>query len=195
MSQYNPQIHNRRSMRLKGYDYSRAGLYFVTICCQDRAKRFGKIENGEMILNEFGQIAFDEWIKLSERFPNFELDTFQIMPDHMHGIISLTNKCVVGAGVNPAPTDIQNDSAGATLAVAPAGSIAHHESVPPSISDIIGAYKSLVANGCLKIYKSRNEIMGKIWQRNYHEHIIRTNIAYHNISRYIKNNPANWKGN
>src|SRR5665647_890283 len=84
---YNPQIHHRRSIRLKGYDYSQAGAYFITICCQDRECRFGKIENDEMILNEYGTIAYNEWNKLSDRLSNFELDVFQIMPNHMHGII------------------------------------------------------------------------------------------------------------
>lgn len=90
MNKYNPNIHHRRSIRLKGYDYSQAGLYFITICCQGRICRFGYVEKGEMILNEYGKIAYDEWIKLSERFKNFELDVFQIMPNHIHGIIALT---------------------------------------------------------------------------------------------------------
>lgn len=79
---YNPAIHHRKSIRLKGYDYSQAGAYFITICCHNRICRFGNIENKKMILNELGQIAFDEWIKLPERFLNFELDVFQIMPNH-----------------------------------------------------------------------------------------------------------------
>ena len=98
-----PQYHQRRTIRLKGYDYSQEGLYFITICCNRWGNNmrfpFGNIENREMKLNQFGQIAFDEWVKLSERFPNFELDVFQIMPDHLHGIISLNN---VGAGFTPA---------------------------------------------------------------------------------------------
>ena len=95
MNKYNPNIHHRRSIRLKGYDYSQAGAYFITICCDYRICRFGEIVDNEMILNEFGQIAYDEWIKLSERFINFDLDVFQIMPNHMHGIIVLNN--AVGA--------------------------------------------------------------------------------------------------
>jgi putative transposase len=86
---YNPNKHHRRSIRLKGYDYSQEGLYFITICCQHRIWRFGEVINGEMLLNELGEIAYNEWIKLTERFPNFELDVFQIMPNHMHGIIVL----------------------------------------------------------------------------------------------------------
>ncbi len=161
---YNPKIHHRRSIRLKGYDYSQAGAYFITICCKDMKCIFGKIENSEMILNEFGQIAFDEWIKLSERFANFEWDLFQIMPNHMHGILVLIE--------NPEPT---------------------------TMGDIMGAYKSIVANECLKIWKSRwtgagpVPIMGKLWHRNLYEHIIRNEYSYQNISNYITNNPKNWK--
>ena len=109
---YNPQIHHRRSIRLKGYDYSQAGLYFVTICCDDRKHRFGKIDVGagltpaQMKLNEFGMVAYNEWAKLRERFPNFELDVFQIMPNHMHGIIVLND--IVVAGFTPAQNDGDN---------------------------------------------------------------------------------------
>src|SRR5437773_396353 len=91
---YNSEIHHRRSIRLRGYDYSRAGLYFITICTKDRECLFGKIADGEMVLNDAGKIAFDEWMKLPERFPNFDLDVFQIMPNHIHGIIVLND--VVG---------------------------------------------------------------------------------------------------
>ncbi len=179
---YNPKVHHRRSIRLKGYDYSREGLYFITICCQDRICRFGYIENDGMHLNEFGQIAYDEWMKLNERFNNMQIDVFQIMPNHMHGIISLHTP-TVGAGFTPAQNAGQpqiND--GQPRGVA-----------PTSVSDIVGAYKSLVANGCLEIYKSKNETMGKLWQRNYYDHIIRNEKSYHKIADYIMNNPANWE--
>jgi putative transposase len=183
---HNPNIHYRRSIRLKEYDYAQAGLYFITICCQDRICRFGTVENGEMILNENGQIANDEWVKLSERFPNFELDTFQIMPNHMHGII-LLNDLPVGAGFTPAQNDLnaQNDGQ-------PNDDIRATARIAPTVSDIVGAYKSLVANGCLDIYKSKNETMGKLWQRNYYEHIIRNEKSYLTISDYIIKNPAKW---
>ncbi len=147
MNKYNPHIHHRRSIRLKGYDYSQAGLYFITICCQDRICRFGHIENGE-ILNTYGKIAYDEWAKLPERFfPNFEMDAFQIMPNHMlrHYIIKRYDR---RGRITPAENDAENQND-------------------------VGAYKSLVAKGCLHIYKMNNEIMGKLWQRNYYEHIIR----------------------
>ena len=192
---YNPNIHHRRSIRLKGYDYSQAGAYFITICCKDRKCRFGKIVVGASVmeLNECGQIAYDEWLKLSERFSNFELDVFQIMPNHMHGIIVLND--IVGATLavvqNAVVQNVPNgiialNDVGATARVAPTTTNA-------TIGDIVGAYKSLVANGCLDIYKTKNETMGKLWQRNYYEHIIRNEQSYQTISDYIINNPAKWK--
>ena len=193
---YNPNIHHRKSIRLKGYDYSQPGLYFITVCCEDRECRFGKIENNKMVLNENGNIAYNEWIKLSERFPNCELDVFQIMPNHMHGIISLNN---VGAGFTPAITPAINDN-GQPQGLPPQNIMGNDKKAGASpapatittVGKIVGAYKSLVANECLKIYKSKNEIMRKLWQRNYHEHIIRNEQSYQNISDYIINNPAKW---
>ncbi len=132
-----------------------------------------------MVLNDFGRIAYNEWIKLPQRFSNVELDVFQIMPNHMHGIIVLSENIV-----------------GATLAVAQKTSMEN-----TTIGDIVGAYKSLVANSCLGSFKYSIEMgvtpeyekMGKLWQRNYHEHIIRDERSYQNISNYIMNNPAKWK--
>ena len=232
---YNPQIHHRRSIRLKGYDYSQVGLYFITICCKDRKYRFGKIENDKMTLNEYGMIAYNEWIKLTERFSNFELDVFQIMPNHMHAIIALNN---VGAGFTPTqnndvctgftPTHNKPVRAGFTPALYSALYSAQNNDeiygqspngqpqmplhltdndnratarVAPTIGDIIGAYKSLVANECLKIWKTKwvgatpAPKMGKLWQTNYHEHIIRNQQSYQKISEYIVNNPAKWLEN
>jgi len=82
---YNPQIHHWRVSRLKGYDYSQVGLYFITIFCQHRIYRFSKIKNDEMVLNKNGTIAYDGWVKLPERFKNSELVVFQIMPNYLKG--------------------------------------------------------------------------------------------------------------
>jgi REP element-mobilizing transposase RayT len=148
--------------------------------------RFGKVENNEMVLNEYGLIAQNEWGKLPERFPNFDLDVFQIMPNHMHGIIALNG--FVGAGFTPA----QNN--GQPQGIAPTDDNINRAEVnpAPTIGHIVGAYKSLVANECLKIYKSNNEMMGKLWQRNYYEHIIKNESSYKTISEYIINNPQEW---
>ena len=198
---FNPKIHHRRSIRLKGYDYSQAGLYFITICVQDRKCLFGKIETNEMMLNDFGIVANEQWEKLTERFTNFELDVFQIMPNHIHGIILLTEN--VGAGLasaqntNEPPVRNENINDDKRAGVNPAPT-------NKTIGDIVGAYKSLVANECLEIHKrywarvnlatTKIPIMGKLWQRNYYENIIPDEQSYQNISAYIINNPKNWKG-
>jgi putative transposase len=77
-------MYNRRSIRLKGYDYSKSGLYFITICCQDRFCMFDHIENGVMKLNPLGNIAKEQWVILQGRFANFDLDVFKIIPNHIH---------------------------------------------------------------------------------------------------------------
>ncbi|HRG21518.1 MAG TPA: hypothetical protein PLQ57_10825, partial [Saprospiraceae bacterium] len=144
MNKYNPKIHHRRSIRLKGYDYSQAGLYFITICCQDRIHRFGYVENGNMVLNEFGQIAHDEWLKLPQRFPNFLLDVFQIMPDHMHGIIAIYTTTAAGATLAVGPNDAvasndavaPNDAVGPNDAVAPNDAVGPNDAVAPN--DAVG---------------------------------------------------------
>ncbi|RNL51009.1 transposase [Pedobacter jejuensis] len=185
---YNPLIHHRRSIRLKGYDYSKSGAYFITICCEDRIHRFGRVVNHEMVLNPFGVIAYKQWIKLSERFSNFELDVFQIMPNHFHGIIVLKDV------IQP----VEETAVGATLAVAQNDEddkenlMRATARVAPTIADIVGAYKSIVSNECLKICKAQNKSMGKLWQRNYYEHVIKDERAYNNISNYIINNPIKW---
>jgi REP element-mobilizing transposase RayT len=88
---YNPDIHHRRNIRLKGYDYSQAGLYFVTICVQNRHCLFGKITDNKMILNEYGKIAYNEWLKTPNIRSNIQLDVFIVMPNHIHGIIVITD--------------------------------------------------------------------------------------------------------
>ncbi len=250
---FNPHIHHRRSIRLKGYDYSQAGAYFITICCHDGECRFGKIIHpGQMELNAYGIIAYNEWIKLSDRFSNFKSDVFQIMPNHIHAIIILKGNenqspqvgvtlavtplgttesidPVVTLAVTPLGTTESIDPV-VTLAVTPVGTtesidrvvtlavtpVGTTESidpvvtptvtpllttpkmeratarVAPTVGNIVGAYKSLVAKACLEVYKSNNGDMGKLWQRNFHEHIIRNEESYQNIADYIISNPVNW---
>jgi len=98
MKQYDPNIHHRRSIRLKGYDYSQMGVYFITICCQDRTCLFGDVVDGEMVLNEYGRIALEEWIKTTTIRPNVELREFVIMPNHIHAIIRF-----IGEGESHSP--------------------------------------------------------------------------------------------
>lgn len=107
MNKYNPNIHHRRSIRLKGYDYAQAGLYFITICCQNRACLFGDVVDGKMILNDAGKIANDCWLEIPNHFPNEVLHEYIVMPNHIHGIIEF-----VGANnYSPHNTDV-NDNYG-----------------------------------------------------------------------------------
>ncbi len=97
-----PEKHHRRSIRLKGYDYSRAGAYFVTICTQNRECLFGDIVDGEMMLNKNGEIVESVWNDLPNHYAHVELDYHIIMPNHIHGII-----IIVGAGLKPTPPDTE----------------------------------------------------------------------------------------
>jgi REP element-mobilizing transposase RayT len=87
---YNPEIHHRRSIRLKGYDYSQAGLYFITACTQHRQCLFGRVAKGEMVMNDAGEMVTQQWHDLSNRFHQIELHEFIVMPNHCHGIIEIT---------------------------------------------------------------------------------------------------------
>ena len=95
---YDPNKHHRRSIRLRGYDYSQKGIYFVTACTQNREHLFGKIEKGEMQMNDAGQMVEFTWFDLPNHNPPIVLDEFVVMPDHVHGIILITD---IGAGLNP----------------------------------------------------------------------------------------------
>ena len=184
-SNYNPEIHHRRSIRLKGYDYSSQGAYFVTLCCENRQHRFGEISESQMELTPCGQIATEGMENLPTKFPAIEIGEYIIMPDHIHAIISIRTGNPRGC---PNNNGSSNDSNTSTTSDCP-------EENSPTIGQIIGAYTSLVANDCLKWHKEHNLQMGKFWQRNYYEHIIRDEQAYENISNYIRTNPERWQSN
>ncbi|MHB1481378.1 MAG: transposase [Bellilinea sp.] len=205
---------HRRSIRLPGYDYNQAGAYFTTLCTHNREHLFGEIVNGEMVLNEIGQIVHDQWLQIPARFIHVELDAFVVMPNHFHAIMIINHPEPVGAGLAPAQFDrtsqpsgqpqglplqtpAQNDQTGLQSGQ-PQGlplqtPAQNDQTARKTVGDIVGTYKSLVANECLKIYKSKNKTMGKIWQRNYYEHIIRDEKAYLEIAQYIFDNPAHWE--
>ena len=208
MMKFSPQIHNRRSIRLKGYDYAQEGAYYITIVCNNRIHRFGEIKeiaiNGsnmkdaDMILNEFGEIAYEKWVRLPARFPKVELDVFQIMPNHFHAII-LLNEQIKSTSVFHSTSIAKESTESPTIDIEHLPDAL--ETPNPVLGNIIGAYKSLVANDCLARFKSLitsgkispNEFMGKIWQRNFFEHIIRNEQSYRQISNYILDNPRKWQ--
>lgn len=190
MTKYNPYIHNRRSLRLKKYDYSKEGLYFITICVKYKECFFGKITNGKMTLTDTGKIANDYWFDIPKHFPNIALHEFVVMPNHIHGIIEIMeksdNKISIDANV------------GACHGVPLNGiydNISHNvpqytqfgKPIIDSISLIVNQYKSSVKRWC-----NINDYQYFQWQRNYYEHIIRDESSHQDISKYIINNPAKW---
>ncbi len=188
MNKYNPHIHHRRSIRLKGYDYSQAGLYFITICCQDRICRFGHIENGKMVLNHWGQIAHNEWAKTPEIRPNVELGEFIIMPNHIHGIIRLST---AGRGELHSPLLHSPDPSGECKTSDDSGVCKTPLRSPSqTVGAIVRGYKSSVTKQINMMGLFDTPI--QIWHRNYWEHIIRDEQSYQRISNYIINNPRKW---
>ena len=177
---YNPNIHHRKSIRLKGYDYTQAGLYFITICCQNRECLFGNIINGEMILNDAGNIAKECWLAIPNHFPNVVLHEFVIMPNHIHGIIELKTKSVGAENFPPHISMGVNDSMGA-----------NDDSPLRSPSKTIGSMVRGYKIGVTKWMRQNTDVYD-VWQRNYWEHIIRDEQSYQRISEYIINNPKNW---
>jgi REP element-mobilizing transposase RayT len=167
---------------LKGYDYSQAGMYFVTICVKKHICLFGKITNGKMMLNEYGQIAYNEWAKTSEIRPNVQLDAFIIMPNHIHGIIVITENDGGGRGVLHTPHASHLPNIIGCECNSPLRSPSN------TIGAMVRGYKSAVT-------KQLNQLgfIDSIWQRSYWEHVIRNQQSHQRIANYVFNNPANWE--
>jgi putative transposase len=177
---YNPQIHHRQSMRLKGYDYSKAGLYFITICTHNGINLYGNIENEKMILNNAGNIANDCWIEIPKHFPNAVLHNYVIMPNHVHGIIELIDKNGCG---NIDNAGIQNFE---TLQNPQPQQNQFQKIIPRSVGSIIRGFKI----GVTKWFRNNTDIH-TVWQHNFHERIIRSHDDYKRIKQYIIDNPKN----
>ncbi|MFZ5879981.1 MAG: transposase [Chloroflexota bacterium] len=174
MPTFDPNLHQRRSIRLRGYDYSQAGAYFVTIVTWRRETLFGDVVNGVMVLNDFGGIVREEWERTAFIRPRVVLGAFVIMPNHIHGILTFTDNVV-------------NDvNAGATRRVAPASSTTLQSG---SLGAVIGQFKSIVTK---RINGLQNVSGRPVWQRNYHERIIRDEGEMDRITRYIEANPSRW---
>jgi REP element-mobilizing transposase RayT len=179
-------LHYRHSIRLKEYDYRRNGLYFVTVCVQNMECVFGEISNGEMVLNEYGKIIQTVWNKLPQHYTNVQLGEFVVMPNHIHGIIVITDTDTpVGAGFKPAHLSCRFATVGAGW-----GERAGLNPAPThGLTEIVRALKTFSAR---QINKIRGTVGERLWQRNYYEHIIRNADEHHKIATYILNNPANW---
>jgi REP element-mobilizing transposase RayT len=166
---YNPDKHHRRSIRLRGFDYSQPGWYFVTMLCPNRECVFGEIKDGEMQKNIFGEIVNTEWLKTETLRVNVVLDEYVIMPNHFHGILGIVfqdeDKMVKHDTINPEFRLKSN-----------------------SLGSILGQFKSVVTKQINK--NGRPDFK---WHRNYYEHIIRDEKDMNRIRKYIIENPARWQ--
>ena len=171
----------RNSLRLSGYGYAQPGAYFVTMVTHQRESLFGDVVNGTMQLNEYGIIAKERWLAIPHHFPNVELGTFVIMPNHEHGIIIITDTGIVGA-----------QHAAPLQSLAPLQTQQSHASNPKSgsLSAIVRSYKSAVTK---RIHETDKFSPEKIWQRGFHDHIIRNEDEWRRIHLYIEANPSNWE--
>jgi putative transposase len=172
---YDPDKHHRHSIRLAGYDYSQHGAFYVTICSQGRRRLFGEIVDATMRLNDIDKIVAEQWYVIPERFPTIELDAFVVMPNHIHGIFANI--------LETPPTETRSSN-----------STASKKSVPTAMGNVVGAYKSLCVYHVLDWIKHNqpNRILGKFWQRNFWEHIIRDEDELNHIREYIYLNPRRW---
>ncbi|MDJ1496471.1 hypothetical protein QNI19_26280 [Cytophagaceae bacterium DM2B3-1] len=186
---YNPTIHHRRSVRLPDYDYSQAGLYFVTLCVKDRQCLFGRIEQGQMILNEAGGIAHLEWVKSTEIRSEIILHEFIIMPNHMHGIVEIISKECRGDWLVAQANAIDSEQTNRSVRNQGDQPVAPTGPDPKSLGAMVGGYKSIVTQRINAVQKTS----GSIWQRNYHEHIIRNAPSHQKIAESIISNPLLWQ--
>jgi len=152
----------RKSLRLAGYDYSRAGAYFVTFATHNMQRLFGEIRDCEVRLNEFGKIASEEWLRAGELREEVKLDEFVIMPDHIHGIIFLLH-----------------DSA----------AIRRSGPKPGSLGAIVGQFKSSTSK---RINELRGMPGAPVWHRGYYDHVIRDRSELERFRKYITDNPRKW---
>ena len=155
--------HQRKLNRLKSYDYSKEGYYFVTICTKNRQENFGNIEDGEMVLNKFGEITEKCWYDLPNHYLNSRLDEFVIMPNHVHGIVVIVDR--VGNGLKPFPTK-QNHG----------------------LSEIIRGFKTFSSR---RINELQDKFKFQ-WQKSFYDHVIRNEKSLSEIRKYIQENPMKW---
>jgi putative transposase len=166
MTDYDPEKHHRRSIRLKGYDYGQAGAYFVTMVAMGRECLFGQEVNGFIQLNTYGTIVETVWQWLADQYPYLILDEWVVMPNHLHGILVIL------------------DGRGGSR-TAPTGWVKRKP-----LGRLLGAFKTVSSK---RINEIRDTPGAMVWQRNYYEQIIRNESSLSRIQEYIITNPAQWK--
>lgn len=193
------------SVRLKGYDYSSNGAYFITICTKNMRSYFGRIQDGEMELSPIGQIAYNCWIQLFEAFPNAIMDEFIIMPNHMHGLIIIKNEGESTEAIHRVSTKIANNATPPTYTYRgiPIDPDDEHLFLLPALGGITGKDNPMLSNHSIgkmiRWYKAkctfaiRNELKKEFsWHTRFYDHIVRNETDMNRIRTYINNNPANF---
>ncbi len=183
MNKYNPDVHHRRSIRLKGYDYSQSGLYFVTICVKKRICLFGEIDNAKMILNDAGTMIKKWYYEIENKFLDIKCFEMIIMPNHFHCIIKN-----VGADLCVCPDKSLRD----LRILGDQRILGEHTGSP--LHRVVQWFKTMTTNEYIRGVKNNNwqRFDGKLWQLNYWEQIIRNEKSYQTISEYVANNPDKW---
>ena len=192
-----PSHLRRRATRLRDYDYSQTGGYFVTICAQDQDCLFGEILSGRLQLNEIGRIVVECWNRIPEHFFCIELDVCVVMPNHIHGIIVLN---IEGASFPRSSTRTQSNRRGEVPSPTPqnsTGSIPSSsspnrsgEAPAPTLGQVVAYFKYQSTKA---INQHRDTPGTRIWQRNYYDHVIRDDIDLQRIRQYITDNPMQWE--
>jgi REP element-mobilizing transposase RayT len=181
--------HHRRSIRLRGYDYTQPGAYFITVCIEGRQCVLGEIAGDKMRLNEAGRMVETTWEAIPTQYSGVEIDAFVVMPNHIHGIIVL-----VGADPRVCPENM-----GAPRS-APLQRWERETTTNPaqpqwlSLSTVVQRFKTLTTKRYMDgvNHYAWPPFPGRLWQRNYYEHIIRNEAALEQIRQYIADNPARW---
>jgi len=169
----------RKSVRLRGYDYSQSGFYFITICTYERRPLFGEVLDGHMILNDLGRFAHAEWENTVRMRSGLMADEFVVMPNHMHAIVAVGAHCMRPSFRRPSDfCRYRHDIDQGRMQCA------------PTVGHVVRGYKAAVTSGVREMVASRGM---PVWQRNYHEHIIRNESAYLQIVQYIQKNPLKWQ--
>ncbi len=167
---YDPYRHHRHSTRLKEYDYSSEGAYFVTVCVEHRECLLGQVIDGDMTINDWGRVVEDAWKEVAEHWPAVELDAFVVMPNHFHGIVILHTEA-----------DGTGKEGGGTL---PLQSVAG-----PTLGAVVAYWKYQTSK---KINQIRQTPGLRLWQRNYYDRIIRSEQMLDKARHYVACNPARW---
>lgn len=182
---FDPDKYHRRSVRLEGYDYSQAGAYFVTICTHGQECILGDVIDDCMQLSPCGEIAWETWRGLPQRFERIELDHFVIMPNHVHGIIAITPPDV--GAMHAGAVHVGATHVGAIQELPLQGRTQRRRMLLPRV---VGYFKM---NASKAINVLRGTPGSRVWQRNYYEHIVRNEGELRAIQQYILDNPLNWQ--